>query len=313
MVSVIIPNYNHAQYLHQRIESVLNQTYQDIELILLDDCSADSSRQILESYRTHPKVSHIVFNDQNSGSTFKQWKRGLELAKGDWIWIAESDDYCNTNFVESVLKECNNNQCDLGYAQSIPVDERGDEIKTLNYKTVGGGRYNGVDFLNNFLLGYNYMLNASSVILKKELLHKNLTHEVISYRLFGDWLVWIKACLISDICFVSFVENYHRCHTNTVRTKSELMESGVYKNEFSQFRYDVCQTIGSTTLIDKEILIEKNRNVYAHEIGRMGCALIKNKRWMESIPYILKATVKLRFNLYYVKSALYWVRETYAK
>src|SRR6187431_17527 len=93
-VSVIIPNYNHADFLMQRIVSILNQTYQDFELIILDDCSSDKSREIIEHYRTHPKVSHIVYNAENSGSTFKQWKLGLDYAKGDWIWIAESDDYC---------------------------------------------------------------------------------------------------------------------------------------------------------------------------------------------------------------------------
>ena len=71
-VSVIVPNYNHEQYLQQRIESIVNQTYQDFELILLDDFSTDNSRDILNLYRNHPKVSKIVFNEKNSGSPFKQ-------------------------------------------------------------------------------------------------------------------------------------------------------------------------------------------------------------------------------------------------
>lgn len=75
-VSVIVPNYCHAPYLEQRIESILQQTFQDFELILLDDCSTDGSREILERYRNHPKVSGIFYNERNSGSPFKQWKRG---------------------------------------------------------------------------------------------------------------------------------------------------------------------------------------------------------------------------------------------
>lgn len=76
-VSVIVPNYCHAPYLEQRIESILQQTFQDFELILLDDCSTDGSREILERYRNHPKVSGIFYNERNSGSPFKQWKKGL--------------------------------------------------------------------------------------------------------------------------------------------------------------------------------------------------------------------------------------------
>src|SRR5688572_1870647 len=103
LVTVIIPNYNHASYLRQRIESVLNQTYKNIELIILDDCSTDNSREIIEKYRGHPKVSHIVYNEKNSGSTFKQWKKGIELAKGEWIWIAESDDWCEHTLLENLV------------------------------------------------------------------------------------------------------------------------------------------------------------------------------------------------------------------
>ena len=100
LVSVIIPNYNHAVYLDERIKSVLNQTYQNFELIILDDCSPDNgaSMAIIEKYRNNPHISHIVYNDVNSGSTFKQWHKGLELAKGDLIWIAESDDNCEKSF-----------------------------------------------------------------------------------------------------------------------------------------------------------------------------------------------------------------------
>ena len=69
-VSVIIPNYNHARFLQQRIDSVLNQTFQDFELILLDDCSTDGSRSILARSVDDPRV-RIEFNEINSGSTFK--------------------------------------------------------------------------------------------------------------------------------------------------------------------------------------------------------------------------------------------------
>src|SRR5260370_20691240 len=93
-VSVIIPNYNHARYLRQRIESVLRQTYQDFEVILLDDCSTDDSRSILSSYAGDSRV-RMEFNEVNSGSTFKQWNKGVRLARVEYVWIAESDDYAD--------------------------------------------------------------------------------------------------------------------------------------------------------------------------------------------------------------------------
>ena len=92
-VSVIVPSYNHARFLRQRIESILGQSFRDFELILLDDCSTDDSVSILREYESHARLSALVVNAQNSGSPMAQWKRGLDLAAGELIWIAESDDW----------------------------------------------------------------------------------------------------------------------------------------------------------------------------------------------------------------------------
>jgi len=102
-VSVIIPNYNHSKFLRKRINSVLDQTFQKFEVIILDDCSSDNSKEIIEEYRFNNKISHIVYNDINSGSTFKQWEKGIQLAIGDLIWIAESDDWCEPNFLSILV------------------------------------------------------------------------------------------------------------------------------------------------------------------------------------------------------------------
>src|SRR5712692_6211638 len=101
-VSVIIPSYNHARFLRQRIESVLRQTYQDFEVILLDDCSTDDSRSILSEYAGDPRV-RMEFNEVNSGSTFKQWNKGVRLARGEYVWIAESDDYADPHLLEKLV------------------------------------------------------------------------------------------------------------------------------------------------------------------------------------------------------------------
>src|SRR5436190_523139 len=124
LVSVVIPNYNHAEYLKQRIDSVLTQTYADIEVIILDDCSTDNSRAIIESYRGHEKISHIVFNEQNSGNTFQQWDKGIQLTKGEYIWIAESDDWCEITLLETIINGLQQNtDCVLGYCQSYGIND----------------------------------------------------------------------------------------------------------------------------------------------------------------------------------------------
>jgi glycosyltransferase involved in cell wall biosynthesis len=151
LISVIIPNFNHAKYIEQRLETVFNQTYLNFEVILLDDCSTDNSRDILSQYSQQPKVSHCVFNEKNTGNTFVQWRKGLQLAKGEYIWIAESDDFCELNFLEVVVKPLiENNEVFLSYCQSNKVNQEG--IVTGNWI----GHTDDLDsnfFCENFCLG----------------------------------------------------------------------------------------------------------------------------------------------------------------
>ena len=104
--SVIIPNYNHADYLPKRIDSVLQQTYTNFEIIIIDDCSTDGSHLVIETYRGSAKISHIIYNDSNSGSAFLHWKKGIGLAKYDWIWVAESDDFADPAFLQEAADYC---------------------------------------------------------------------------------------------------------------------------------------------------------------------------------------------------------------
>src|SRR5882762_42615 len=101
-VSIVVPNYNHARFLRQRLDSIVGQTFQDFELILLDDCSTDESQSILREYATDSRV-RLEFNEKNSGSTFKQWNKGVRLARGEYIWIAESDDYADERLLERLV------------------------------------------------------------------------------------------------------------------------------------------------------------------------------------------------------------------
>lgn len=79
-ITVIIPNYNHAKFLPRRIESVLEQSFENIEILLLNDCSPDDSREIIEQYANLGNLIRVILNEQNSGSTFKQWWGGLARA-----------------------------------------------------------------------------------------------------------------------------------------------------------------------------------------------------------------------------------------
>ena len=90
-VTVIIPSYNHAKWISQSIESVLNQSHENLELIIVDDGSSDGSQDVIKRYAEHPKV-RVVFNTLNNGQGYCI-KQGLKLALGELICILPSDDW----------------------------------------------------------------------------------------------------------------------------------------------------------------------------------------------------------------------------
>ncbi|NJL77190.1 MAG: glycosyltransferase family 2 protein [Saprospiraceae bacterium] len=125
VVSIIVPNYNHERYLVQRLESIFNQTFQDFEVILLDDCSTDGSVSVLQRYASHPKVTHFIINEKNSGSPFVQWKRGIDLARGQYIWIAESDDWADLDFLAHLLPLVSQPNVNIAFCNSHWVNQAG--------------------------------------------------------------------------------------------------------------------------------------------------------------------------------------------
>lgn len=306
MVSIILPNYNHAAFLKQRIDSILNQTYQDFELIILDDCSTDNSREIIEQYAHHPKVSNIIFNETNSGSPFLQWQKGAKFSRGEWIWIAESDDACELDLLEKLIAEgCDYDSCGLRYATSVKINEENKKLEEP-FPSIPQGVYRGIDFLNEYLLRINNIPNASAVLVRKDLLENEFTNDVLQFKLVGDWMMWCKICLKTDVYFVSTVNNFHRFHERTKRKES--MKSDGYFYEFPTFRKKLTSVIGSVKDAElKRRMLKKNAQYKYVEIGKLGTERIRNKKYFQSIAPLLVATFLPKPTFYFLKSAAYWL------
>ncbi len=221
LVSVIIPNYNHARYLDERLHSVLNQTYPGFEVIILDDKSTDNSLEIISKYKDNPHISQVVVNEINSGSPFLQWRKGLDLAKGDLIWIAESDDSCDNTFLENMVKECIRDNSVVTFCKSKSIDSEGREHPYHFQDELGSSAtYKGSKFIHDTLCYKNIIVNASSVIFRKnKALAINKYYE--SFRAVGDWLFWIEIIRDESVTFVDRQLNYFRCHDTNTTQKSE--------------------------------------------------------------------------------------------
>ena len=219
-VSVIIPNYNYERYVLQRLLSVIRQSYRPYEILFLDDCSADGSIGIADRILGSSGIPfRIICNSVNQG-TFTQWIRGIREARGDLIWIAEADDFCEESFLEVLVEAFRDPEVALAYSQSRQIDETGG-ILAEDYLDYTGDisatkwleRYvrDGIDEIRDTLAIKNTIPNASAVVMRRpdpltlEGIHSGLT-------VAGDWLTYVEVLCQGKIAYYPQALNSHRRH-----------------------------------------------------------------------------------------------------
>jgi len=231
-VSVIVPNYNHAQYLEQRLDSVLNQTFDDFELIVLDDASSDDSLEVIKLYKDDPRIQ-LHLSAENSGNPFIQWNKGLILARGRYVWIAESDDYADPLLLRELVAAMDRNpNVGLAYCQSWVVgssqESNDKQLLEAPYGSFTEADRWKADFVNsgaaeikNYLVYKNTIPNASAVLFRKTLVSDGVMAPE-EMRLAGDWMFWTQVLSRSDIAYIAKPLNYFRApHSASQREKTK--------------------------------------------------------------------------------------------
>ena len=238
-VSVIIPNYNYARFLQQRIESVLAQTYTDYEIILLDDASTDDSVSILNHYKTNSRVAHLEINSVNTGSPFAQWQKGISLSRGKYIWIAESDDAADSSFLEKAVSVLNQyphtSFCFLG---SNCIDEKGNELSTDFDRWTSKqlrrphniGIFDGEDYIKHNLYWRNYIYNASGVVFRKQCFEQIKDLSCFSMRYSGDWLFWIEMARQGSVVELYEKLNLFRLHSTSTTVEGNASGNAILED-----------------------------------------------------------------------------------
>jgi glycosyltransferase involved in cell wall biosynthesis/SAM-dependent methyltransferase len=228
-VSVVVPNFNYARYLGDRLDSIVGQTLTPYEIIVLDDASTDDSLMVIEEFRSRcPIPLTILANAENSGSVFEQWRKGVGLARGDLVWIAEADDLCDPTMLEKLVPAFNSADVVLSYCQSKQIDENG-LVLSENYldyvADIDSERWKrsfvavGRDEVSISLHIKNTIPNVSAVVFRRQKLLDVLVdcrEEIESYRFAGDWLTYLRLLESGTLSFLSDSLNSHRRHSNSV-------------------------------------------------------------------------------------------------
>lgn len=309
-ISVIIPNYNYARYLPKRIDSILNQSYSDFELIILDDASTDNSSEIIESYRLKDKRIKTYFNKKNSGNTFQQWEKGVGVSSGEFIWIAEADDYCTANFLEDLKPYLEKQSIGLVFSGSLIIDEKGkkkgvwpfsnrnitDEMFSENKE------FSGIHFIEKALIYENVIANASSAIFKRSILEKvGGIHTSLSTNF--DWLLWLKMATVADVAYVHEPLNYFRRHSESV-----IAGLNIYKGQYTE-KFDMAMRILYHNFLKefgvKNSLISKiNNGFISFDFGNKGLFQIDHKIFLKGWINVFRASFYPKMSTGFIKKAI---------
>lgn len=230
LVSVVVASYNHAEFLEQRMDSLINQTYPNIEILVIDDCSPDNSVEVLRRYESHPKV-RLIIREQNGGWVVVS-NQGVEMSSGEFVIFANCDDDCDHRMIERLVAAMQANpSAGIAYCRSLMVDENdnvlGDDfaMREASFKSrcTSDTLLNGAE-MSRFLLHSCVIPNLSAALIRKECFD-SVGYLSSSYRVCCDWDLFFRIVARYDVAYIAESLNKFRQHKTTIRssTKSRII------------------------------------------------------------------------------------------
>jgi len=229
-VSVVVPSYNYAHHMVERLESILGQTYPVYEILVLDDASADDSVGVARAVAAATqRTVTIEVNSRNSGSVFAQWRKGAEMASGELLWIAEADDSADPSFLATLCANLDPERSAFAFSDSVAIDPDGNEIMPsyIPYcEAEAPGRFSrnftldGWTFARSCLAIKNTVLNVSGVVWSTATLRATLAivgAELTTFKVAGDWRLYAEAAALGRrVSYIAKALNRHRRHASSV-------------------------------------------------------------------------------------------------
>jgi len=228
LVSVVFTSYNHQEFLKQALDSIVNHTYPNIEIIVVDDNSSDGSQQILKSYEDNPKITlHLL--EKNTGSYVKASNYGARLANGEYLLFAQCDDHADPEQIEKLINAYKADE-NIGvvFSRSTLIDKdgvifdddfRGRELKFK--KKCDVDTFISGNEMRRFLSYSCVIPNLSAAIVKTELYLKvgKLSEE---YLIASDWAFWLSLAEETNFYYITRPLNNFRQHETTIRSKIKI-------------------------------------------------------------------------------------------
>lgn len=226
LVSVIVASYNHAGYLVRRMESLVAQTYPDIEILVIDDCSPDNSWEVLQAYASTPRVS-LVRRERNGGWVAVS-NQGVAMARGEFVLFANCDDACDESMIERLVEVIKSRPAvGLAFCRSRMVDETdgalGDdfEVREQAFKDrCHTDTLIGRNEMRRFLLHSCVIPNLSAALMRRDAFEAAGALSS-NYRACSDWELFFRLADSCDFAYIAEPLNHFRQHGTTIRSATK--------------------------------------------------------------------------------------------
>lgn len=233
LVSVVVPSYNYENYIVECLESIRNQEYKKIELVIIDDCSKDSSKELIRNFIYSDRIKERFWNvvyiehDENKGAHYTI-NEGIEKAQGDYIAVINADDlYEKDRFTKMIPKMKKENAIiafsnieiingDSKLAKGIEADNFRGIQKSIKESEV----------VSYALMHQNVAISTGNMVFTKELYYKLKGFR--EYKYIHDWDFILRASLIKEPLYIEDTKYYYRLHEdNSFRELADIADQEV--------------------------------------------------------------------------------------
>lgn len=226
LVSVVVASYNHARYLPRRMESLIDQTYGSMEILVIDDCSPDNSVEVLQAYGGRSGV-RLVLRERNGGWVAVS-NQGAGMSRGEYILFANCDDDCEPSMVEGLVRALEAHPtAGLAFCRSLMVDENGDvlgddfRIREPSFRRrCGEDCFIPRDEMRRFLMHSCVIPNLSAALMRRCCFERvgGLSPD---FRVCSDWDLFFRLAEEADFAYVARPLNHFRQHGRTIRSANK--------------------------------------------------------------------------------------------
>lgn len=266
LVSVVIPAYNHQQYIKEALDSVYEQTYQAIELILLDDCSKDKTLELAQQWAIEKNASKrfvrvIIEKNKVNFGAHNTINRGLSLAQGNALTILNSDDKYALSRIEKLVRSAEDNQADWLFSGIRVINETGRRVFSELAIEIESLADSGIDYpaVGFALLKKNIAATTGNLFFTRDLYTKIGAFRNLRYC--HDWDFALQACLISEPTLVSTPLYDYRIHStnsfSALKVEQYLETQIVYWHYFAACKAGNCKNPDAPSSANWPMLFDK--------------------------------------------------------